>query len=81
MAEITKEEQHRNEVTIYQCRTEAGLIAMRNWLLDRQAVINRKWPHAIGEQVTLYQGEARTLEKLRKLLEQGPAIKEIQSER
>jgi hypothetical protein len=72
--ELTKEEQHRNETTIYQCRTEAGLVALRYWLLDRQAYINRKWPSAPDDQVKVYQGEARTLEKLLKLIEQGPAI-------
>lgn len=71
---LTKAEQHQHEVTIYQSRHEAGLVALRYWLLDRQAHINRKWHSAPDEEVKLYKGEARTLEKLLRLIEQGPAI-------
>ena len=45
---ITKEDRHTQEHKIFQSRGELGIIVFRDWLYDRQADINRKWPDTLA---------------------------------
>lgn len=72
---IVKPDQYAQEVKIFLCRHEAGLQALREWIMDRQAVINSAWPSKEDAELTRMQGEARLLEKLVKLMDVGPSIK------
>lgn len=72
---VVKQEQHDNELAIYFSRHEAGLQAMKAWLISRQARINTEWIGMTGEELFREQGEARAVAKILKLIDIGPTIK------
>ncbi len=76
---ISKQEQHGLEIAVFNQRGEAGLVKMREWLYDQQARVNREWPNAIGDEVLKLQGEAKLLQRIVKMLEQGPTIKQLEA--
>jgi hypothetical protein len=75
---VIKQEQHKIEWNIFQCRNEGGLQAMRDWLYLRQARINTEWVGMVGDDLIREQGEARIVARLIKLIDDGPAIKQLQ---
>ncbi|MBK8772865.1 MAG: hypothetical protein IPM06_21405 [Rhizobiales bacterium] len=75
---VIKQEQHKTELNIFQCRNEGGLQAMRDWLYARQARINTEWIGMAGDDLIREQGEARVVARLIKLIDDGPAIKQLQ---
>ena len=72
---VVKQEQHDLEVSVYLSRYDAGLQAMKAWLLMRQAKINSEWMGMTGEELFREQGEARAIAKILKMIDIGPAIK------
>lgn len=72
---VIKQEQHEQELMIFQSRHEGGLQAMREWLYARQARINTEWMGMTGEDLFREQGEARAIARVIKLIDIGPAIK------
>lgn len=75
--QVSKQEQHANELKIFQFRSEAGLQEMRLWLLSRLEEINRSWTNSVTvDELRSLQGQARLLKTQLKILEQGPTIKE-----
>ncbi|MBK8772086.1 MAG: hypothetical protein IPM06_16915 [Rhizobiales bacterium] len=75
---VIRQEQHKTELNIFQCRNEGGLQAMRDWLYARQARINTEWVGMVGDDLIREQGEARVVARLIKLIDDGPAIKQLQ---
>ena len=75
---VIKQEQHKTELNIFQCRNEGGLQAMRDWLYARQVRINTEWIGMAGDDLIREQGEARVVARLIKLIDDGPAIKQLQ---
>jgi hypothetical protein len=73
---IAGAERYKLEQQIFSCRTEAGLQKMREWLYDRRDGLNNKWPDLVGDDLASAQGEARAVNKMIKMLDQGPTIKE-----
>lgn len=71
---LSKEERFKQEHTIFQARVEIGLQAMREWLYDRQAGVNSKWPGMTGEDLIRLQGEAVLIARLVKMIDKGPTI-------
>ena len=71
---LTKEERHVQEHRIFQSRGEPGIAVFRDWLYDRQAELNRKWPDSIGEDLAKMQGEASLIARMIKMIEKGPTI-------
>ncbi|MBK8772214.1 MAG: hypothetical protein IPM06_17570 [Rhizobiales bacterium] len=75
---VIRQEQHKIELSIFLCRNEGGLQAMRDWLYLRQARINTEWIGMAGDDLIREQGEARVVARLIKLIDDGPAIKQLQ---
>jgi hypothetical protein len=75
---VIKQEQHKTELNIFLCRNEGGIQAMRDWLYLRQARINTEWVGMVGDDLIREQGEARIVARLIKLIDDGPAIKQLQ---
>lgn len=73
---VSKAERYEQEATIFACRTEAGLLKLRDWLYARRDEINERWMDLAGEELIKVQGEAKLLKRQIKLLDQGPTIKE-----
>ena len=73
---ISKPEKHANEVAIFSYRAEAGLQEMRKWLYGRRDEIAEKWIDLTGDELTQMQGEARSIRKQIKMIDQGPVNKE-----
>jgi len=71
---IAKQEQHRLEQTVFACRAEAGLQALRTLLLERQENLNRRWPTLAGDELVAAQGEAQAVNKALDLIDIGPRI-------
>ena len=79
---ITKQERHTAELSIFNQRGDGGARAIHTWLKLRREELNRQWPGVIGEELAAMQGEARSIDKLVQVLEHGPTVKlaqEIQS--
>lgn len=72
---IHNKERYELELAVFQLRGEAGLRKLHELMQNRMAVINSKWPDAVGDELLQLQGEARALQKQLKLLEHGPTIK------
>lgn len=72
---IAKQERFELEKNIFGFRHEAGMRAMRDYLLECQMTLNHKWPDQRGEDLAQAQGEAKLLAKLIKMIETGPTIK------
>ena len=77
---IVKPEQHEQELTIFACRHEVGLQALREWLFARRDDINKNWPGMLGEELVRLQGEAKTVAKLIRLIDLGPSVKKLSEE-
>ena len=75
MSTVVKQEQHVQEMNIFQSRYEGGLQSMRDWLYARQARINTEWIGMAGDDLLREQGEARAIARMIKLIDIGPTIK------
>lgn len=75
---VIKAEQHKTEMDIFLCRNEGGVQAMRSWLYARRDRINTEWIGMVGDDLIREQGEARAVNKMIKLIDDGPAIKSTQ---
>jgi len=42
-----------------------------------QVELNRRWPDATGDDLTRMQGEARAVRRMKKIIVEGPVIKEV----
>lgn len=76
MSAIARQEEHELERRVFAQRTDGGLQALREFLLLRQAALNRAWPNAKGDLLAELQGEAKATNKLIDLIERGPKIGE-----
>lgn len=74
---MSKDARQQLEQAIHRHAADDGVQAIRNWILERMDYINGQWPSAAGEELLQYQGDARTLRRLLKVIEAGPTIKDI----
>jgi len=72
---IAKQQQHEQEQAMYLLRHEPGLQALRAWIYDKRDQINNKWYNSSGDELLRWQGEARIVAALIRMLDVGPAIK------
>lgn len=75
---MIKPEQYKTETDIFLCRHEAGIQAMRDWLYARRDRINTEWVGMVGDDLVREQGEARVVNRMIRLIENGPTVKQIQ---
>jgi len=78
---VSKAERYEQETAIFQMRSEGGLQTLRAWLFAHRDATNLKWPDLAGEDLNKAQGEAKLVNRLIKMIDQGPAIKSIEERR
>lgn len=75
METTAKQEQQEAEQQVHNNRHSDGVGAAYKWLKLRQGDLNRTWPGKSGDELLQAQGEARLLQKLIRVIEEGPTIK------
>lgn len=70
-----KQEQNALEQKLHRQRHDEGLQALHQWLYIQRARVNRYWMDATGDELLQYQGEARGIRRMIRLLEDGPTVK------
>jgi hypothetical protein len=73
---IAREEEHTRLITIFQCRNEAGLQALRAQLFAQRDKINNQWFNQTGETLISMAGEARAIAQMIKTIDVAPKISE-----
>lgn len=71
----TKEPELELLQAVHRHRHDEGLRALRALVWMRRDTVNEKWIDSSGEELLQYQGEARALRKLLRMIDDGPIIK------
>ena len=76
---ISKQERYETENVIYTQRHDPGIVAIKQWLYIRRDELNNSWRNTISEDgnIERLQGEARMVDRLIRVIDTGPTIKEI----
>ena len=61
---------------VHRLRSDEGVRSLRALAWMRLERVNTIWPDAIGDELLQLQGEARSLRKIIRMIDDGPAIKE-----
>jgi len=70
-----REQELELQQTLYRHRTEAGVRALRGLVITRRDAVNAAWIDSAGDELLQYQGEARSLRKLLRMIDDGPTNK------
>lgn len=70
-----REQELELQQTLYRHRTETGVRALRSLIIARRDAVNTVWIDSAGEELLQYQGEARSLRKLLRMIDDGPTNK------
>ena len=70
--ETNRAELHELHKQLRGYRHEAGTRTVYDWLNYERGELNRKWPALSADELLHAQGEARMLDKLKKLMETDP---------
>lgn len=69
---VIRQEEYERLITIFQCRSEAGLQALRTQLYARRDQINSYWFNVTGDDLIMMQGEARAVAGMIKMIDVAP---------
>lgn len=73
---IVRQEEYERLITIYQCRGETGLQALRAQLFARRDKLNGQWFNMTGDDLTRMAGEAKAVADMIKIIDVQPTIRE-----
>lgn len=72
---VNKQDRQALEQKVHLLRGDGGLVALWELLKMDEQELNRRWPDTTGEALQQMQGQARTVRKLLRVIEQGSVIK------
>jgi hypothetical protein len=69
---MAREAEQELQQKVHRHRLDEGLRALRELVMMRRDAVNASWIDSAGEELLQYQGEARALRKLLRLMDEQP---------
>ena len=69
-----REQELELQQAVHRHRLDEGLRALRALVWMRREAVNERWIDSTGDELLQYQGEARSLRKLIRMIDDGPTV-------